>query len=183
MQKVTCKILLLHLGSEFDLDTFKIVRLREATGDDAPTIVAVLQAAFEEYRGRLDPPSGAHGETIEKVRDVMRAACGVVALDGDQVVGCVFYAPEGGHIDLFRLAVLPAYRQRGVGRALIEYVESRALALGIPRVQLGVRVALPRNRAYYERMGYRFLETRTHEGYVEPTYVILEKSLPERVKR
>jgi len=171
------------LGSEFDLDTFKIVTLREAICDDAPTIVAVLQAAFEEYRGRLDPPSGAHGETVEKVRDVMRTACSVLALDGDQVVGCVFYTPEDEHIDLFRLAVLPAHRRRGVGRTLVEYVESRALALGIPRVQLGVRVALPRNRAYYERMGYRFLEARTHEGYVEPTYMILVKTLTERVKR
>ncbi len=170
------------LGSEFDLDTFKIMTLREATCDDVPTIVAVLQAAFDEYRGRLDPPSGAHGETVEKVRDVMRTACSVLALDGDQVAGCVFYAPADEHIDLFRLAVLPAYRRRGVGRALVEYVESRALALGIPRVQLGVRVALPRNRAYYERMGYRFLEARTHEGYAEPTYVILVKTLTERVK-
>jgi ribosomal protein S18 acetylase RimI-like enzyme len=164
------------------LDTFKTVTLREATCDDAPTIVAVLQAAFEEYRGRLDPPSGAHRETVEKVRDVMRTARAVLALDGDQVAGCVFYASEDEHIDLFRLAVLPTHRRRGVGCALVEYVESRALALGIPRVQLGVRVALPRNRAYYERMGYRFLEARTHEGYAKPTYAILVKTLTERVK-
>ena len=170
------------LGSEFHLDTLDTLTLREVTDDDLPTLLTVLRAAFEEYRGRLDPPSGAHGETIEKVRDVMRTARGVLALDGDQVAGCVFYAPEGGHIDLFRLAVLPAYRRRGVGRALVEYVEARALALGIPRVQLGVRVALPHNRAYYERMGYRFLEARIHDGYVEPTYVILEKTLSERVK-
>ncbi len=133
-------------------------------------------------RSRRPSRSIAHRETIEKLHDVMRTARGVLALDGDQVAGCVFYAPDGDHIDLFRLAVLPTYRRRGVGRTLVEYVESRALALGIPRVQLGVRVALPRNRAYYERMGYRFLEARTHEGYVEPTYVILEKTLAERVK-
>jgi ribosomal protein S18 acetylase RimI-like enzyme len=83
----------------------------------------------------------------------------------------------GDYVDLFRLAVLPSHRRRGVGRALVEYVETRALALGIPRVQLGVRMALPVNRGYYERLGYRFLEARAHSGYAEPTYVILEKKL------
>jgi ribosomal protein S18 acetylase RimI-like enzyme len=101
----------------------------------------------------------------------------VLAGAGGEVAGCVFYAPMGDYVDLFRLAVLPAYRRRGVGRALVEYVEARARALSIPCVQLGVRVALPGNRAYYERMGYRFLEARTHTGYTEPTYVILQKSL------
>src|SRR5262245_10630678 len=153
------------------------VLLREATDADVPTLVAVLIAAFDEYRGRLDPPSGAHGETEEKLRHLLRGASAVLAFVGDQVAGCVFYAPVGEHIDLFRLAVLPAYRGRGIGRALVEYVEAHAPALGISRVQLGVRVALPDNRAYYERMGYCFLEARTHAGYAEPTYVILEKRL------
>jgi len=44
-------------------------------------------------------------------------------------------------------------------------------------VQLGVRVALPRNRAYYERLGYGFVEARSHDGYSQPTYVFLEKAL------
>jgi predicted N-acetyltransferase YhbS len=157
--------------------------LREATDDDVSAIVAVLMAAFEEYRDRLDPPSGAHGESVEKVQEIMQTARVVLAQAGDQIAGCVFYAPVDNHLDLFRLAVLPPYRQRGVGRALVQYVESRALAIGLPHVQLGVRVALPGNRAYYERMGYRFLEARTHKGYVEPTYIILEKTLDEAVTR
>jgi ribosomal protein S18 acetylase RimI-like enzyme len=153
------------------------VTLREATEADVAALVALLIAAFEEYRGRLDPPSGAHHETEEQLRETLRGAHAVLAHAGGAVVGCVFYAPMGNYVDLFRLAVLPAYRRHGIGRALIEYVEGRALALGIPCVQLGVRIALPANRAYYERLGYRFLEARTHDGYAEPTYVILEKQL------
>jgi predicted N-acetyltransferase YhbS len=151
--------------------------LREATDDDIPALVAVLKAAFEEYRGRLDPPSGAHAETAAKVRAVLRTAHAVLALAGDQVVGCVFYTPVGDHVDLFRLAVLPAQRRRGIAGALIANVEARAHELGLARVQLGVRVALPGNRAYYERLGYRFVEARAHAGYAEPTFVILEKNL------
>jgi GNAT superfamily N-acetyltransferase len=153
--------------------------LREATDDDVPTLVALLMAAVEEYRDQLDPPSGAHSESIEKVRGVLQTAGAALAYIGEATAGCVFYAPVGGNIDLFRLAVLPAYRRRGVGQALVAYVEARALALGVPRVRLGVRIALPGNRAYYERMGYRFVEARTHAGYTQPTYVIREKSLKE----
>lgn len=153
------------------------VMLREAADADLPALVVVLKAAFEEYRDRLDPPSGAHNETAAKLREVLRTSRATLALIGGEIVGCVFYAPSGNHVDLFRLAVLPDYRRRGIARALIEYVEARARELGLLRVQLGVRVALPGNRAYYERLGYRFVEARMHTGYAEPTFVILEKSL------
>jgi GNAT superfamily N-acetyltransferase len=157
------------------------VTLREATEADIPALLAVLMAAFEEYRGLLDPPSGAHDETEERLRDTLCDSHAVLARVCGEPVGCVFYAPLGDIVDLFRLAVLPAYRNRGIGRALIGYVEERALALGIRSVQLGVRTALPANRAYYEHLGYRFLEARAHSGFAEPTYVILEKKLFERV--
>jgi predicted N-acetyltransferase YhbS len=153
------------------------VTLRQAADADIPALLAVLKAAFEEYYGCLDPPSGAHDETEERLRETLRDTHAVLARVGGEPVGCVFYAPMGDYVDLFRLAVLPSHRRHGIGRALIEYVEGRASAIGIACVQLGVRVALPGNRAYYERLGYRFLEARAHSGYAEPTYVILEKRL------
>jgi predicted N-acetyltransferase YhbS len=159
------------------MDGLRQLLLREATDADLATLVAVLIAAFEEYRGRLDPPSGAHSESVAKLRKTLRYAHAVLAHSDGEVAGCVFYTPMDQYVDLFRLAVLPVYRRRGVGRALITYVEARALSLGIPRVQLGVRLALPDNRAYYERMGYRFVAAHAHTGYTEPTYMILEKQL------
>jgi ribosomal protein S18 acetylase RimI-like enzyme len=158
------------------------ITLRETTDADIPALVAVLKEAFEEYRGRLDPPSGAHTETVAKIHHVLRTAHAVLALLGDDIVGCVFYARSGDHMDLFRLAVLPAHRRRGIAGALIAYVEARTRELELSRVQLGVRVALTSNRAYYERRGYRFIEERRHAGYAEPTFVILEKILDEGVQ-
>src|SRR5258706_3332837 len=158
------------------------ITLRETTDADIPALVVVLKTAFEEYRGQLNPPSGAHTETVAKVHNVLRTARAVLALAGDEIVGCVFYAPLGDHVDLFRLAVLPAHRRRGIPRALIAYVEGRTRELGLPRIQLGRRGALPTNRPSYERLGYRFIEARTHVGYAEPTFVILEKLVDEEVK-
>jgi ribosomal protein S18 acetylase RimI-like enzyme len=154
--------------------------LREATEADVPAMVAGALAAFAEYEGRLDPPSSAHGETAETVREKLKTARGVLACAAGEVLGSVFFEPAEGHIYLFRLAVHPAYRRRGVGRSLIEYVEKQARALGLPRVRLGVRVALTGQRAYYERLGYRQVGEGTHPGYAKPTYLVLEKELPEK---
>ena len=49
--------------------------------------------------------------------------------------------------------------------------------LGAQRVQIGVRIALPHLQAYYERLGYRVVRYETHEGYTEPTSVVMEKQI------
>ena len=166
------------------MDSLNDISLRAATENDIPTIVALIHAAFKEYDGALDPPSGAHKESAENIRHKLTTERAVLALlnpagerGGDQAVACVFYRDEGDYMYFGRLAVLPAYRNRGISAMLIAYVEQRARELGLPRVRLGVRVALPHLRARYERLGYRVIEQRSHTGYAEPTYLVMEKLL------
>jgi ribosomal protein S18 acetylase RimI-like enzyme len=154
--------------------------LREATNADIPIIVALVRTAFEEYRDKVDPPSGAHQETEEKVRRLLSSTRVVLALAAGEPSGCVFYEQVADQLSFFRLAVVPAYRRRGIGQALIAYVEKRARELKLRCVRLGVRIALPRLRTYYERLGYCFVESRNHDGYTRPTYDILEKALPPK---
>jgi GNAT superfamily N-acetyltransferase len=161
------------------MDSLSNLRLREATDADVPTMAGLIHAAFHEYAGVLDPPSGAHKETAERLREKLAGERAVLVLLGELPVGCVFYADQGEHMYFGRLAVLPEYRNRGISAVLIAYVEQRARELGLPRVQLGVRVALPHLRARYERLGYRVIEERRHDGYTEPTYVMMEKLLEE----
>ena len=151
--------------------------LREATYDDIPTLVTLIHAAFEEYRGRLEPPSGAHRETAQSIGTYLQQGHAVLALLNDQAVGCVCYHQEGKHVYFGRLSVLPAFRQHGVGLALIAYVEQQAQALAAQRVQIGVRIALPHLQAYYARLGYRVVRYEKHEGYTEPTSVVMEKQV------
>ena len=153
------------------------VLLRQATAEDAYSLSAVIQAAFEEYRGRLDLPSGAHAETVQAVREKMVRAEAVVVSVDQNVVGCAFFEPEGDHIYLGRLAVLPQYRGQGIGQKLVAWVEGQARLRGYTRVRLGVRVGLTGNRAFFERQGYHLRSYGSHAGHAEPTYLNLEKDV------
>ncbi len=153
------------------------IHLRQATMKDMPTLLAVMHTAFEEYRGRLDPPSGAHAETIESVLTKLKTSKAVIAFMDDEVAGGVFYEQENEHLYLGRLSVLPQFRQLGVGRTLINYVEAQAVSFKVPRVQLDVRIGLPHLIAYYEKLGYRILSYEAHPGYTQPTYVTMEKNV------
>ena len=55
------------------------ITLREATTSDVPTLLALVHAAFEQYRDRLDPPSGAHHETAATLQAALQAGGAVLA--------------------------------------------------------------------------------------------------------
>jgi predicted N-acetyltransferase YhbS len=153
------------------------IDLRVATAADLPTLLTLVHQAFEEYRGRLDPPSGAHAETLDTLRGALDTGRALLAWVDGQPVGCVFYHREGDHVYLGRLSVLEPFRGKGVGGALTDGVERRARAMGAPRVEIGVRTALPALRAYYERRGYRVVRHEAHPGYAAPTFVVMHKEL------
>jgi GNAT superfamily N-acetyltransferase len=154
---------------------YERVILRDATKEDGPTLLTLMHAAFEEYKNVLAPPSAAHTETLGSVLKRLTAGYAVLALTGSEPVGFAFYEPKGAHLYFSRLSVLPRFRNRGIGRALIEYVEGRARATGASGVRLGVRLQLPHLVRRYEQLGYRITEYHTHPGYAQPTFVYMEK--------
>jgi ribosomal protein S18 acetylase RimI-like enzyme len=153
------------------------INLREAKEQEAPEILRVMQAAFLEYNGVLDPPSGVHHETVESVKQKLQTGNFVLAEINYEIVGCVFYENKVSYVDLGRLSVIPQHRRQGIGRMLIDYVEQKARQNQIPNVRLGVRMVLVNLRRYYEGLGYKIISLETHAGYAEPTYVLMEKAV------
>jgi len=153
------------------------IMLRDATAQDVDTLTTIIRTAFAEYHDKLDPPSGAHAENPDQIRAKLAKGGATLALIGDKYAGCVLYYPQDGYLYLGRLAVLPDYRQHGVGQALVAAVERKGVEMGLPGVRLGVRIALPRNHAFFERLGYRVIGSHCHPGYTEPTFMTLEKPL------
>jgi len=75
-------------------------------------------------------------DTPEQVGQVVRdpAAAVLVAVDDDLLVGSIIGGWDGWRGNLYRLAVLPSYRRRGVARALVAAAEERLAARGALRV-------------------------------------------------
>ena len=154
------------------------LHLRAATLGDAPQMLAVIQAAFAEHRGRLDPPSSAERKTIAIMRDELSDAHGFVACDdAGAVVGCVVAHHVADALHWERLAVLPAYRGRRLATRLMDRVEQCARELSVEILRLEVRLAMTHNRALYVSRGYRVVGYGAHDGYPAPTYQIMEKTL------
>jgi ribosomal protein S18 acetylase RimI-like enzyme len=151
--------------------------LTSAVEADVPLLLSLVHAAFEEYRSLLNPPSGAHRETLETIAKKLAGGGAYIAWNGETALGCVLIEYEEDALYLGRLAVLPQHRRLGVARLLIDAVENQARASGLNKVSLNVRVQLPRNRAFFERLGYQFAAYHHHDGHTEPTFLSLEKYL------
>src|SRR5262245_17967456 len=93
------------------------ITIRAVTDADIPTMVPIIHAAFKEYDGAIDPPSGAHKESVVKIREQMTTDRALLALLDQQALACVLYRAEGTFMYFGSLAVLPEYRGRGVAGA------------------------------------------------------------------
>jgi GNAT superfamily N-acetyltransferase len=98
----------------------------------------------------------------------------VIVADAGHVVGIAFgqmrAAPElsifiqqrYGVID--SLVVDPAWRRRGIGRLLTHSIETWAIGLGAPWVELNVYDFNGEARRFYEALGYMPLSTKLRKG-------------------
>ena len=151
--------------------------VRAAVAGDATRVAQVIRASFGEYRGVVQPPSGALALDPAAVRELMASGGFLVCESEGRIVASVYHQTRADHVYLGRLAVLPAFRGRGLGARLVAEVEALAAAAGRDRVRLGVRLALPRNRAFFEALGYRRVGRGSHAGMTAPTFDWLEKRI------
>ncbi len=161
--------------------TSKEITLRPATVEDAPIILAITRAAFQEFQGRLDPPSGALHETLESLaQSAFQPDHGAtLAFVEGQPAGALRWSiqPPRAFLYVGRVAVLPAYRRQGIASTLMRWADAHARALGLPAVQFGVRLQAIQNIRFYEHLGYRIIEYAQHTGYDHPTFVWMRKDL------
>ena len=136
-------------------------RIRLATTADARAIAMMSRDLIEHgLRWRWDA-----ARVDQCVRD---RACNV-AVACVQARQCAFgimkYRENEAHLNL--LAVSPAYQGRGIGTALVAWLEDCALTAGIGVAYVEARSANTAARAFYRKLGYK--EFALASGYYERT--------------
>ncbi|WIX82548.1 GNAT family N-acetyltransferase [Amycolatopsis carbonis] len=134
------------------------LRLLEATADDAAELLVLQRCCWVQealLNNTLEIP--ALVETLDEVHEGIRRWRVWVLRQGPRLVGAVRGRLEDGSWEVGRLMVAPDLAGRGLGRRLLEHVESQAPA-SADRFALFTGAASKRNIAMYERAGYRLTD-------------------------
>ena len=146
-----------NMGEEQgSMETKEKLIIRQAKGADAGQIAEVEKACFSTP---WSYESLKHDMTENKLALYMAAEtggkiCGYAAL---------WKIIDEGHIT--NVAVFPAYRRRGIARAVLSALIEEASKQGIKRFTLEVRTGNEAAKKLYARLG--FLEAGLRKGYYE----------------
>ncbi len=136
------------------------ISLREATDQDGPGVLLVLQQVYAEFEGcvfdldevrPLQTPHSSYSELDGRLW---------VAHDDRQIVGFSAGAPDRtapGRYELKKLYLLSGQRGTGLGRKLIERIEHDARERGFSRMMLWTDTRFHTAHRVYERVGYERL--------------------------
>jgi GNAT superfamily N-acetyltransferase len=118
---------------------------------DLPSLETIVRAAYTPYVARLGREPGPMSDDYAAlIRDghvhIIEDAGGVQAI--------LVLIPEAGGMLLDNVAVHPRAQRLGIGRALLEFAEREARAVGFRTIRLYTNVAMTENIALYARIGY-----------------------------
>jgi ribosomal-protein-alanine N-acetyltransferase len=131
------------------------VKIGLAHGNDAAAIAEMSRLLIEDGL----PWSWTEPRVRHYLHD--RDSAVIVARDGRRLAGFAIMEFHDEHAHLNLLAVRPGYRSRGVGTALMRWLESSARTAGIFNVGLELRANNDAARRFYEKLGYATVGTRT----------------------
>lgn len=139
--------------------------LREATVEDVPEVLAVINRAYVVEA----PFIKGDRATAADIRDTIAAANSayLLALDspdaGSRIIGALKIDLKGGRAHIGPVAVEPSRQGMGVGKALIAAAEERARERGIAHLDLCVMSFRPTLPGFYESLGFEMTGTAPYE--------------------
>jgi putative acetyltransferase len=141
---------------------------------DTPEVIALIDA-LDAFQKPLYPAQSHHGIDLEAL-----SAPGVVfAVARDELgraCGCAAVVLMPGYAEVKRMYVPPAMRGRGLGAALLRFLEEQALANDCELLRLETGIRQPEALRLYARAG--FVERDPFGAYLaDPNSVFMEKAL------
>jgi ribosomal protein S18 acetylase RimI-like enzyme len=137
--------------------------IRLAIKKDVKGIRDCADQAYAHYVARMgQKPAPMLANFEEQIAsEVVYVATG----NDSKLEGFIVFFPEGQHIMLENVAVLPSAAGRGVGKALIQFCEDEGKRSGFDLVQIYTNEKMTENLSIYPRLGYTEVERRTENGF------------------
>ena len=123
------------------------MNLRSCRAEDAETVLALWKVAAAA--GSLADTIDGLLKRLERDRDLF-----VVAEDDGRLVGTLIGGWDGWRGNMYRLAVHPDCRRRGVARALVREVERRLREVGARRITALVLEDNDGAQTFWSAVGY-----------------------------
>ena len=130
------------MNSSDKTDAFLI---RECRPEEAEALLALWQAAGT---------SPSVTDTITDIRRAIESSASVLVAEvGQHIVGSLIATFDGWRGNMYRIAVHPDYRRRGIGRALVKEGEKCLAKLGVKRITALVEEKYPWATAFWSDIG------------------------------
>ena len=142
------------------------MRIRIAGTDDVSVLTDIIRRAFRDVAVRFcltleNCPTHPSHCTPEWIKKAFNKGVRFFLLeDNGSPCGCAAAEDTSDHVMyLERLAVLPTYRRRGIGRHLVEYVCRVAREGGCRRIEIAIIADHRELKEWYTGLGFYVLRT------------------------
>jgi N-acetylglutamate synthase-like GNAT family acetyltransferase len=135
--------------------------IRDANEADKKTLIALIRESFRDVAEKFSltaescPKFPAFNAKERVEGDLEKGLKYYVLEEAGRACGCI--ALEEAGLDLCylgRLAVLPEYRDKGFGQALVNYVFEQAEKAGFKRVEIGIISKHRKLKNWYRKFGF-----------------------------
>jgi ribosomal protein S18 acetylase RimI-like enzyme len=133
--------------------------VRRATAEDADKLAALARAAYARHVpiiGREPMPMAADWAKLLSEQEIW-----IVDGPTGEAMASLALDIRTDHLMIWSVAVAPTHQQRGLGRRLMAFAETRARALQRAELRLFTNARMEGNIALYRRLGYD--ETRREQ--------------------
>jgi ribosomal protein S18 acetylase RimI-like enzyme len=144
---------------------------RTATGADAAPVAELVDVAYRHYVERI---GRLPGPMAEDYAHVIRGARVHVAEREDTIVGVLVLNVTDEGFAIENVAVHPAQRGKGLGRALLKLAEDEAGRAGFSSIFLYTHEMMAENLALYSKIGYAEYDRRSQGDF---SLVYMRKNL------
>jgi N-acetylglutamate synthase-like GNAT family acetyltransferase len=162
------------------------VVIKQANETDISILMDILRKSFAGVAERFNLtiencPKNPAFCTEQRIKDDFDRGLKYFILEGSgQPCGCVaFENAKPGVCYLERLAVLPEYRRKGFGKALVNHIFDMAKEMKMPRVEIAMIAKDNELREWYRKFGFVHKNTRKFDHLpflVEFMYVELNET-------